>query len=119
MIKEPASGIIQQLIELLDGVFVSDYGLEVLEGFDELSSEELSQLVKMYYRYLIDKEGLILKSIESDEDTKMFDKSIDFLSNMSLGNITTMPLTEDEMNALKEAVSEEQVSEEDIDAEGV
>lgn len=50
--KEGAAALLQNLIELLEGVFVSDYGLEIIPEFDEASDEEKEEVIKAYIEAL-------------------------------------------------------------------
>jgi len=62
--KEGAAALLQNLIELLEGVFVSDYGLEVIPEFDEASDEEREEVIKAYI------ESLNIQQKDLQEETK-------------------------------------------------
>ena len=52
---DEACVVFEQMVQLLDGVFVSDFGLEKLDGFDDLSEEERKEILTQYAQYLTQK----------------------------------------------------------------
>ena len=77
----------QQMLDLLDGVMLEDYGLEVMEGFDEASQEERDEIIHMYLDYLHGQMDELQKDIEKDKDHARMNEAIDFMEQAKLGNI--------------------------------
>lgn len=88
--------VFQQMVQLLDGVMIDDYGLEVLEGFDGLSEDDRGKVIDMYLRKL-DAEGRGLREeIAADPAMSELDRGIDFLTKVAMGEIRTERLTHEE-----------------------
>ena len=88
----PYGEVIQQMIEMLDGILLSDYGLDLddvggPEAFDKASKEDKAQLVQMYLESLKEGSSSLTTEIESDEDLKKINDSIDFLTEYIKGDI--------------------------------
>ena len=94
--KEGASALLQNLIELLEGVFVSDYGLEIIPEFDGASDEEKEEVIKMYIDSLVKKEDELKKETENNPFMKYIDDSIKELSQK---------MKEEEEKAIQEKVN--------------
>ena len=71
--KEGAAALLQNLIELLEGVFVSDYGLEIIPEFDEASEEEKEEVIKAYIQSL----NIQQKDLDEQNKDNPFMKYID------------------------------------------
>lgn len=78
--KEGAAALLQNLIELLEGVFVSDYGLEIIPEFDEASDEEKEEVIKAYIEALNIQEKDLQEQNKDNPFMKYIDDSIKELS---------------------------------------
>jgi peptide deformylase len=80
--------IFQHMVQVLDGVLISDIGLEVFEDFDNASEEEKSQVLDAYFKELKLREDNMNKEIEENEDLKKTRDAIKFLEGVATGKIT-------------------------------
>lgn len=80
-----ASYMMQQLLDHLEGVFISDYGLEITDEFDKLTEEEKEQLIFEYMTSLNEAEEEINKQIDSDDTLKEMKDGIKFLESVRKG----------------------------------
>lgn len=87
LFKDVVGEVMQQMSDLLDGVMLEDYGLEVMEGFDEASQEERDEIIHMYIDYLHGQMDELQKDIEKDKDHARMNEAIDFMEQAKLGNI--------------------------------
>ena len=89
IMKDAVGEVFQQMVQLLDGILLSDIGLEVIEGWDEASEEEREEVIKAYLDGLkITNKGL-QKDIEEHKDTKELSDAIEFMKGVELGTIET------------------------------
>ena len=91
-----ASVVFEQMVQLLDGVFVSDFGLIKLEGFDDLSEEEKREIFTQYAESLKEKENVAKEELKSDEELAQLNKLTKFYTEYSLGNVEVATLSEEE-----------------------
>lgn len=90
--KGPYAEVIQQMTELLDGITLKDYGLEVIPGFDKATDDEKTQIIQMYLDSLRNMSDALMECINSDPTLKQINDTIDF--NIGLLNGTIKPLDE-------------------------
>lgn len=98
----PVAEVFQQMNDLLNGILLEDYGMIILPGFDEASQEEKEEIIKMYMESLGTKKDKIEEVINSNPESRDMNKAIEFMTKLQLGEIETVPLTEDEIKELKE-----------------
>lgn len=79
--------VVQQMIEMLDGITIADYGLEIDENFDKASKEDQAAIIEMYLKSLKIEYINIKKEITEDKELNIIDKTIDFTTEMLKGNI--------------------------------
>lgn len=91
-----------QMNDLLNGILLEDVGLIVLPEFDKASEEEKQEIISMYFKSLDSRKESVEKAIESNPEAKNMNKAIEFMTKLQLGEIETMPLTEEEIKELKE-----------------
>ncbi len=94
--------VFQQMCDLIDGILLEDIGLEVIPGFDKASEEERQEIISMYLDSLERRKETLEKEIEANPNAQDMNKAIQFMKELQEGKIETMPLTEEEMKALKE-----------------
>lgn len=95
-----AAFIAQHQVEHLDGILVSDLGLEVDELFDQASEEERDEVIKMYLDSIDIKEKEIKMSIEDDEDAKKLSDAVRFIKGVESGDVQIeyIPWTQEEID---------------------
>lgn len=85
LFKGAPAEMFQQMVHLLDGVLIDDFGLEVLEGFDSLNQADKEQILNMYIDTLKQDNIILNKEIESDKKLKEIKDATDFLTSVALG----------------------------------
>lgn len=81
-----AVSIIQQMLDHIDGILISDTGLEIDERFDQASEEEKNALLRAYMESLdLYREGLN-KYIGEDEELKSIKDAVDFIQSVRNGD---------------------------------
>lgn len=80
--------IFQHMVQILDGVLISDIGLEVFEDFDNASEEEKNEVLTAYFNELKKREESLNQEIEGNEDLKKTRDAIRFLKGVATGEIT-------------------------------
>lgn len=95
--------VIQQMVEMLDGILLSDYGLPVLDGFDKATKEEKEQIITMYLDSLKAEHKGLKAEIESNPELKNINDNIEFMKGVILGDIKPV----DKDGNIVEAKSEE------------
>lgn len=79
--------IFQHQVDMLDGVFISDFGLEVLPEFDLATEEEKKSLIKEYIKFLRRKEKKLNKEIDNDLDLKKIVDGAKFINAVAKGEV--------------------------------
>jgi len=80
-----AADVFQQCMDDIDGILLSDIGLEIDEDWDTLSDEDKQEIINAYLDSLDLKEKELRKEIESDKDLKQISDAIDFMSSVYKG----------------------------------
>jgi len=88
--KGPYGEVVQQMIEMLDGIQLSDYGLEVIPAFDKATEEEKTQVLQMYLDSLKKRAHALAEQINANEELKAINDTIEF--NVGLLNGTIKPI---------------------------
>lgn len=83
--KGKAAFIAQAAVQALDGLYISDVGLPILEGWDDLSEEEKDSVIKDYLDSLDIKQKELDKQIDEDEDLSKVRDAIDFMKSVATG----------------------------------
>ena len=109
--KGPYAEVIQQMTEMLDGIQLSDYGLEVIPAFDKATDEEKTQVLQMYLDSLKKRAHSLAEEINANEELKAINDTIEF--NVGLLNGTIKPIDKEgnvvdyELNPTKGVVPKE------------
>ena len=82
-----AATVFQHELDHLDGLPLSEIGLEIDEEFDKASEDEKAELIKAYLESLDIKEKEVKKEIEEDETLKKTMDAIDFLEKVQKGEV--------------------------------
>ena len=113
-----AARVFQHCIDHLDGLLLSDIGLEIDEMFDSATEEERMEVINMYLDSLDIKQKEVDKEIQSDNELKKITEGIEFLEKVKKGEvqIEQVPMTEKQIEELKK-VQEESNSQEEPKSE--
>lgn len=79
--------VFQHQVDHLDGLLLTDVGLEVEKDFDEATDEEREEIVKMYLDSLDIKTAEINKEIQEDPELKKIKDATDFLTKVRTGEV--------------------------------
>lgn len=91
-----ASYVFQHAIDHLNGVLVSDLGLEIDELFDQATDEEREEVLKMYAESLDLRLKELNKEIEEDEELSNLNDAIKFIRSVKDGETVLQPVDEKE-----------------------
>lgn len=83
-----AAIVFQHEIDHLDGLLLSDVGLEIDEEFENASEEEREDVINMYLDSLDIKRKEIDTQIHEDKDLKQMSDAIDFMEKVQKGEVT-------------------------------
>lgn len=95
---EGASILFQQQMNILDGVLISDFGLPILDGFDELDEDTRSQILDLYIQKLRHDDKVAQLEIDSNDIMKKTKSAITFLNALREGKVTLEPLDKEELS---------------------
>lgn len=84
--------VVQQMIQMLDGILLSDYGLDLdevggPEAFDSATPEEKEQVIQMYLDSLKGYSTDLEKQINENPDLKKINDNINFIAEYIKGDI--------------------------------
>lgn len=101
------SEVIQHMIELLDGITLADYGLDLddLGGaaiFDKASKKQKTEAIALYLDTLKNYSSDLMKEIESDPELKNLNDTISFMTGMLTGDITPIESNDDTKKDISE-----------------
>lgn len=94
--------VFQQMNDLLNGILLEDIGLIVLPEWDKASEEEKQEIIDMYLKNLEKRKELAEENINKNPESKDMNKAIEFMTKLQLGEIETMPFTEEELKEIRE-----------------
>jgi peptide deformylase len=109
-----AAKVFQHEMDHLDGLLLSDIGLEIDELFDKATEEERMEVINMYLDSLDIKQKEIDKEIQEDEDLKKISDGIDFMTKVQKREvqIEQVPMTDAQIEELKKSQEKESNQEE-------
>ena len=104
-----AARIMQHHIDHLDGLLLSDIGLEIDADFDAATDDERKEVIDMYLDSLDLKRKEIDAAIKDDKDAQQISDAIRFMESVRKGEtvVESVPLTDEEIEALKAEQSDE------------
>lgn len=84
--------VVQQMIEMLDGITLFDYGLDLdnvggPNAFDKATQKDKVQVIQMYLNQLKQYNSQLAEEIENDPVLNLMNKSIEFNKGIILGDI--------------------------------
>ena len=83
-----AACVFQHELDHLDGLILSDVGLEIGEDFDNAPQEEKDEVIKAYLDSLDLKLKDLNKEIEENDELKQTNNAIKFMEKLQKGEIT-------------------------------
>lgn len=86
-----AAEMFEQMCQMLDGILISDFGLEILDGFDDLTDEEKQEIFKFYIDHLNDMGAKLDESIESNKEMHDMKKAIEYMTSVAKGETEVVP----------------------------
>jgi peptide deformylase len=88
ILEGPVAEVFDRMQKYLDGVTPEDFGLEVIEGFDEATEEEREQVISMYLESLKTRAKILNDNINEDKDAKELMDAIKFMEAVDEGKVT-------------------------------
>lgn len=79
--------VVQQMIEMLDGITLNDYGLEIDDDFEKASKADKEKIVEMYLDTLKLNSTNLNTEINNNSELLEMNKTIDFMSGVLAGDI--------------------------------
>lgn len=86
--KAEAAYVIQHELDHLEGVTLSDIGLEIDSDFDEASEEERQEIISMYLDSLEKRQNLLNEEINSNDELRTVSDRLKFSEMLARGEIT-------------------------------
>jgi peptide deformylase len=84
--------VFQHELDHLEGLLLSDVGLEIDEQWDNASDEEKQEVITAYLDSLDLKQKELEKEISEDPDLKQMSDAIDFMTQVQKGEVTLEPV---------------------------
>lgn len=82
-----AGDLVQHLVQLTDGLLISDFGLEVFDDFLEASEAEQQEVAKMYLEHIKNQAAHLQEEIDDDPEAKKIQETISFITKAAAGEI--------------------------------
>ena len=86
-----ASEVFEQMSQLLDGILLSDFGMEVFEDFHKAKEEEKEQVIKLYIDWVKQFDESLNKEIEETPQLKEIKTAMDFMASVAKGETDVVP----------------------------
>lgn len=86
-----AAYVFQHEIDHLDGLLLSDIGLEIDSDWETASNEEKEEVINAYLDSLDLRGKEVKKEIEEDKDLKQLSDAIDFMTSVAKGETKLQP----------------------------
>ena len=80
-----SSAVVQLMMDHLDGILLTDLGLEIDEKFDEASEEEKNELIEAYLNSLDVYKKQVDEEIENNKELKSMQDAIKFIQSVRNG----------------------------------
>ena len=87
--NEVASVVVNQAMNLLDGIFTSDIGLEIIPEFDEMTEEEKKEILSGYIEEIEDLGIMMDNDLSGDSETHDQWSAAKFIQGVADGTIKT------------------------------
>ena len=82
------SEVFQQMCQIIDGVFIDEIGLEVLDGWYESSDEEKQQIIEMWMNSIAEEATQLREEINNNQELLKIEKDIEFRTAVARGEVT-------------------------------
>lgn len=79
--------VFQQMAQMLDGILLPDFGMEVMPGFDEATDAERQEVLEMYVDHIKSLDEKLADEIENDKVAKDIKGAIDFYTALATGKV--------------------------------
>lgn len=105
-----AARVMQHHIDHLDGLLISDVGLEIDEDWDNATDEERQEVIDYYIDSLDLRAKEISEEIAEDKDATQLSNAIKFMNSVREGKtkIEQLPLTDEELKVIEEYKKEQE-----------
>lgn len=80
-----SSAVVQLMMDHLDGILLTDLGLEIDEKFDEASEEEKNELIEAYLNSLDVYKKQVDEEIENNKELKSMQDAVKFIQSVRNG----------------------------------
>lgn len=87
-----AAFVFQHELDHLDGLLLSDVGLEIDEDFENASDEEKQEIIEMYLDSIDLKSKTMKELVENDEKAKQLSDAVDFINSVQSGETKLEPI---------------------------
>ena len=87
--------LLQQAIDHLEGVFISDIGMKIDDDFDSASEDEKAQVLKLYLDSINVKYTDLINEINNDPEQKKLNDAINYMRARDSGEIEVEPIYEE------------------------
>lgn len=91
-----AAFVFQHELQHLDGLLISDIGLEIDDDFDNASEEEKNEVIQAYLESLDIRRNELHEEIQATPELKQLSDGIDFMTSVYTGKTKIEPIKEDE-----------------------
>ena len=85
--KGKAAEVFQHELDHLDGITLTDIGLELQKDFDKLSEDDKAKIIKDYMESLDLKQKQLADEIQKDKDSKQLDDAVKFMAAVQKGEV--------------------------------
>ena len=97
------SEVIQQMVEMLDGITLADYGLDLedvggAQKFNKAPKKQQAEVIQMYLDMLKQTSAELKDEIENSSELKLLNDTIDFMTGMLDGSITPIEPPSDDLD---------------------
>ena len=96
------AAFIQLMVDHLDGILLTDMGLEIDHLFDEATEEERNELLKAYTEWITGYQEKLTKDIEEDKELSSMNDAIKFIQSVRSGETNLGAPIEIDTSALQE-----------------
>ena len=95
--------VIQHEIDHLDGLLLSDIGLEIDEQFDNASDDERAEVLNAYMDALDIKRNTLTAEIKADKELSQLSDAIDFMTDLAAGKVQaeSVPISKEDAEELR------------------
>lgn len=93
--------VFQQMVNMLDGVLISDIGLEIDDDFDKATKEEQTEVINAWLDAIKLTDKKLQEEIEADPALSETKKAIEFMTGVATGEVKLEKIETDEPKTVK------------------